>query len=263
MELQAFSIIQDRLEEELLKQGFSEPQPLEEEGCKAVMFATDAVAYGLVFDNAKQRFELRSTSLNGEGKPGDWRSLSQWLYDSGEGDRAAADSIANDFVDIVQGPKRMAAVQTAKKSRKKGEESNVDAQFFFNRLVGVFPELKEAMNAERIIFGKLRFATMTRAVIVPKCEGLSKTGGESFEKLCTLFNDMYKDGDIEVRGIIIHGIFNALSEEAMAAVIPQFSEELAKVYKCSKKLKEKNIKPEKPKKKNKIVAAALDNANKR
>ncbi|MEG1426831.1 MAG: hypothetical protein RSC76_03995, partial [Oscillospiraceae bacterium] len=83
-----------------------------------------------------------------------------------------------------------------------------------------------------------------------------------FTKLCNLFNDMYKDGDMDVRSLISYGLFNGLSDEAMATVSENFSEELQKLYKCSRKLKNKKIKPEKVKKKNKVIAAALNNANK-
>lgn len=263
MEQQAFQIIQDRLYEELEKQSFSAPVPYDDEKGRAVMFATDEVAYSLLYDKKRQRFELRSTTLSGEGKPGDWRSLALWLFDSEEGTKADAESIANDFLEIVQGPKRIAAIQGAKK-KKRGEENNIDPQFFFNRLVGVFPELKEDMNTERIVFGKVRFATMAREVIAPKCQALAKSNktGEGFTKLCTLFNDMYKDGDLDLRAVITHGIFNAMDDDAMAAVAENFSEELQKIYKCSRKLKNKKIKPEKVKKKNPVVAAALNNANK-
>lgn len=262
MEQQAFQIIQDRLYEELEQQAFAPAVPLADEEGKAVMFATDEVAYSLLYDNKRQRFEFRSATLDGDKKPGEWRRLALWLFDSEEGTKQDAESIANDFLEIVRGPKRIAAVQTAKK-KKKGEESNVDPQFFYNRLVNIFPELKDDMNTERIVFGKVRFATMARAVIAPKCEAFAKTGGEDVIKLTNLFNDMYKDGDIEVRSIISHGIFNALSDEAMGKISENFSEELHKIYKCSRRLKDKNIKPEKPKKQNKVVAAALDNANRR
>ena len=50
MDLKAFEWIQDGLYEELAKQGFSEPQPLEDPAGKLVMFTAADVAYGLVYD---------------------------------------------------------------------------------------------------------------------------------------------------------------------------------------------------------------------
>ncbi|MEG1427190.1 MAG: hypothetical protein RSC76_05830, partial [Oscillospiraceae bacterium] len=95
---------------------------------RAVLFSTDEVAYSIVYDKKRQRFELRSASFAADGKLSDWKSLALWLFDSEEGTRADAESIANDFLEVVQGPKRIAAVQTAKR-KKKGEETNVDPQF--------------------------------------------------------------------------------------------------------------------------------------
>ena len=103
LDLKAFEWIQNGLYEELSKQGFSEPQPLEDPAGKLVMYTAADVAYGLLYDVKKQRFELRSTTLK-DGEPGTWRSLSLWLFDENEGTRADAESILNDFIEVVQGP---------------------------------------------------------------------------------------------------------------------------------------------------------------
>ncbi|MEE0731888.1 MAG: hypothetical protein UCJ19_15195, partial [Oscillospiraceae bacterium] len=108
MDFKAFDLIRDGLNEELTLQGFQAPIPLEEEEGRAEMFATDEVAYSLFYDRKRQRFELRSTTLTAEGNPGDWRSLSLWLFDEKDGTRADAESILNDFLDVVRGPKRVA-----------------------------------------------------------------------------------------------------------------------------------------------------------
>lgn len=218
----------------------------------------------MLYNVKRKCFELRTGAADEDGNVEDCRNLSTWLYEFGTSSDADVQSIANDFTDVVKGPKMSADIKSITKptKKKKNEDGNIDTLFFFNRLVNVFPELKDTMNQERIVFGKVRFATVSKEVIAPKCDALAKQGGESFDKLCTVFNDMYEDGDIEVRGTILHGIFNNLSGEAMEKISEKFSDELKKLYKHSKKLKNKNIKPNKEKKRSQVVAAALENANK-
>ena len=94
-----------------------------------------------------------------DGEPGTWRSLSLWLYDEREGTRADMESILNDFVEVVQGPKRVAVVQ--QKRRGKDGERTVDPLFFMNRLVNIFPELKDELNQEKIAYGQVRYVTLS------------------------------------------------------------------------------------------------------
>lgn len=264
LDFQAFLTIQDRLYEELSKQGFSEAKPYDDEKGKAVMFTTDEVAYSICYVKDKKSFVLQSTTIDGEGKPATWRQLSLWLFDETTGTKADAESIANDFVEVVQGPKRIAAVQTAKKKKKGDDERNIDPLFFFNRLVGVFPEFKDTMNEERIVFGQIRYATVAKNVLAPKVEELAKNepDSEAFNKFKSLISDMYKDGDSDLRSIVTAGILNNVNDQtAIDRIAEGFGEELAKTYKCSRKLRGKNIKPEKVKKTKKVVAAALENGN--
>ena len=173
MEFNAFHLIGGGPGQELEKQGFSAPQPLEDPAGQAAIFATDEVAYSLLYDRQHQRFQLRSTTLTADKKPGDWRSLSLWMFDEKEGTRADAESILNDFLEVVQGPKRVALVQQQKKQRGKGDERNVDPLFFLNRLVNIFPELKGELNEEKIVYGQVRFVTFVKEKVVPKCQDLA------------------------------------------------------------------------------------------
>ena len=142
MDFNPFDLIQNALAQELSQQGFRDPEPLEDPAGRAVLFATDEVAYSVLYDSKKQSFILRSTTLDEKGAPSEWRQLSTWLFDLRSGERSDAESIVNDFTDVVRGPKRVAMVQQRKKTAK-GEDRNVDPLFFINRLVGLFPELKE------------------------------------------------------------------------------------------------------------------------
>lgn len=254
MSFVAFDVILDALMEELRNQGFGEPQPIDEDGGRFEMMVAEDVAYGVKYNKKRQQFELRSTTLDDKKKPTSWRNLSVWLYDEAEGTRGDAESIAEDFLEVVRGPKRVAVVQ--KKKKNKDEDRNVDPQFFFNRLVNVFPELREAINEEKITYGQIRPAYFAKAKVVPLCEDLlTKYKGSSVvEKLANIFSDTYENGDLDARSVVSVIILNNISEAAFEAVKEHLSDELKLDTNYTRKLIGKNIKPEKPKKQKKVVS---------
>ncbi len=262
MEQKAFELIQEKLQAALNEQGFGEAVALETDNGRGVMFTTGEVAYGLFYETKQRRFVLRSATMKSPKEPGDWRQLSMWLFDEGENTMQDAESIANDFLELVQGSKRRELVQTAKKRRKKDEENNADPQFFLNRLVPVFPELRDEMNEERIVYGQVRTALFAAEKVAPKCENLAKNykDSEPMKRMCTIFCDMYAAGDMDTRAVIQFGVLNNIKDEAaIRNIIANFTDgcDLQKVYKHSRKLIGKNIKPEKVKKKGKKVEARL------
>lgn len=258
MAFDAFSLIQNGLSAELSKQGFGEAAPFDYAEGEAVTFSTPEVAYCLRYNRKSQRFELCSTSMNDDGEPGDWRSLSMWLFDENTGEHDDAESILNDFLEVVRGPKRVAVVQQ-KRKRGKDDERVVDPLFFMNRLVGVFPELKDELNEEKIIYGQVRFVTFTKQKVAPRCEQLlsASPDGEAAKKLYALLDDMYQNGDLDLRSIITVALLNTMSDEAFASLYERVGEGLQKDLKFTRKLKGKKIKPEKPKKQGKKVEARL------
>lgn len=263
LEQKAFELIQKKLQEALAEQGFGEAVALEAENSKAVMFTTGEVAYGLFYELKQKRFVLRSTTMKTPKEPGEWRQLSVWLFDETENDMSDAESIANDFLEIVQGSKRRELVKTAKKRRKKDEENNADPQFFLNRLVPIFPELRDEMNEERIVYGQVRTAIFAKEKAAPKCEKLAKDypDSEPFKRLCTVLCDMYGAGDMDTRSVIMYGVLNNIRDEtAIGNITANFADgcDLQKVYKHARRLIGKKIKPEKKKKKETKVEARLE-----
>ena len=246
MDFNAFELIQTALTAELAKQGFDDPAPLEDPDGRAVMFVAEDVAYSLLYAAKRQSFVLRSTSFNAEGKPQQWRELS-------------AESIINDFLEVVRGPKRVAIVQQRKKTAK-GENRVVDPMFFVNRLASLFPEIKDALNEEKIVYGQVRYITFLKAHVLPLAEDLLKKypDSEPAGKLCELLDDMYKNGDMDLRSIVTYEFLNGLSQESWQVVQGKLEGDLKKVGGFSRKLIGKNIKPEKKKKqKGKKVEARL------
>lgn len=262
MEQKAFELIQNKLQEALAEQGFGEAVELTTEDGRAVMFSTGEVAYGLFYEAAKKRFVLRSTTMISKNEPGQWRVISTWLFDS-ENTMADAEDIANDFLEITQSSQRVEMVQTAKKHRKKDEENYVEPQFFFNRLVPVFPELRDEMNEERIVYGQVRPTVFAEQKVAPKCEKLAKEykDSELFTRMVGILCDIYGAGDKDTRAVIQFGVLNNIKDaEAIKNIMDSFTEgcDLAKVYKHSRKLIGKKIKPEKKKKEQKVDARLSD-----
>ena len=195
----------------------------------------------MLFDTQKKRFELRSGTADEEGAVSSWRSLSVWLYDPEENDMATAADIAADFANTIQGPKRVAALQTAKKRRRKDEENNPDPVFFFNRLVNLEPSLKGKMLEERVKYGDIRNVAFAREEVVPVVQGLLASGTpEQVEKLAGIFNELYENGDMDVRSILTIILLNSLEPAAVQEKLaPHFTEDMAKGYKAGLKMKGK------------------------
>ena len=254
MEQQAFDLIVEKVGAALAAQGFEkQTEDVQEENGRAVLFLNESFAYSVLYDTAKKRFELRSTTVTEDGPSTNWKSLSVWLFDPDTDKMTEAESISNDFVETIEGPKRIAIVQQqAKKKSKKGDDGNIDPQFFFNRMAGIFPELKEEMALERQTYGQLRNVTFAKTCVVPKVEAMASqyNGTDTFKKMCDLFNDLYMTGDMDVRSIITIVIFNGIQNEtAMSNIEAMFSDDLKKCYAACKKMKGKVVKPEKKKKK--------------
>lgn len=260
LDFKAFDLIIEKLTPALLAQEFEAPKPYEVENGKAMVFLSGNLAYGVFYDVKTKRFDLKSTTME-EGKEPKWRSLSTFMFDPEEDVTSDAESIANDFLETVEGPKRIEMVRQNKKRAKK-EDGTLDAdpQFLFNRLMGVFPELREEMAEERIHYGRIRFFTFAKEKIAPKVENLAANypGSEPFEKMCSILNDMYANADMDARSIITIAILNEVNDTALANIKEKLSEDLAKIYKYSRGFRGKKVKPEKKKKAKKVVARSLN-----
>lgn len=259
MEQKAFDLISEKVGAALSELGFATNGVKDDKDGSYALFTNENTAYGVLYNQSKKRFELRTCDAENEEPVGKWKSISIWLYDPEDSDSSDADSIANDFVETVQGPKRIAEIKT-KKKRRKDEENNPDTIFFFNRFVGVFPELRDELNQERTRYGKVRSVTFTRSSLLPRIEKLCSQAGrqDEIKRCCDLLNDLYAVGDMDVRSIITIVILNGVDASTLENMKLFFSDDLKKSHNAAVKLKGKKIKPEKKKKPKKFVA---DNLN--
>ena len=253
MEQKAFELIIEKIAGPLSEQGFTRQGGfISEEKGTSVLFTGENAAYSVFYDTAKKRFDLRTCSMTDDGPDNKWKSLSTWMFDPETDPVSEAETIANDFMDTIEGTKRIAVVQQERKKKKKEEDSTSDPVFFFNRMVGVFPELKAEMNQERIVYGKIRPVTFAREHLIPKMEALAigYPNSDTFDKMCDLLNDMYQVGDMDVRSMITMVILNGIDDlDALRSMEEKFSDDLRKSYQCAKKYKGKKVRPEKKKKK--------------
>lgn len=262
MDQKAFDLIAGKVGEVLAGQGFSSlGTESEGTGC-AALFAGDNAAYSVFYDEAKKRFELRTCDAEDKKPDGKWKSISVWLYDPAGDGLSEAEGILNDFVETIQGPKRIAEVRT-KKKRKKDDENNPNPVFLFNRFVGVFPELRDELSQEKAQYDDVRSVTFARASLLPKIEalGVKASGEDQKKRCCDLLNDMYATGDMDVRSIITIVLLNGLSDAALDSLKPFFSDDLKKSHAAARKLRGKTIRPEKKKKPKKFVADNLNTLN--
>lgn len=259
MDQKAFELVAGKTGEVLDARGYrctGKPRQ-EEEGLSSV-YVGDANAYEILYRDSQKRFELRSAGVADGVPDGKWKTLSMWLYDPETDTPAQVQSIAEDFLETIQGP-RQAAVIRSQKKKKKDEDTN-DPLFFYNRFVGVFPELKAEIADEKAAYGGIRAVAFGREHLLPRLEALCASGTDSdaVSRACSLLSDLYVSGDMNVRSVITIVLLNGLSDTAIANLKPGFGEELAKGYKSGAKMRGKRVKPEKQKKSEKIMARTLN-----
>ena len=264
MEQKAFEQIAARLQAELEKQGFTRDEDSTPAKGSVVFLGSD-MAYGVFYEKESRRFSLRYCDVE-EGVPSaEWRSRSVLLFDpeNEEDAHRMAESIAADFVDeVTEKDNTAAAVKALAKTRhKKTEDSKTDALFFYNRLVNLFPELREEITVERITYGEIRTAAFAREKVLPRTHALLQKAAApdtSLKKLAEIYSELYMNGDADVRAVITWVLLNSLSDEELARLTPYFSADMTAGCKAARHIRGKKLKPEKPHKMRHIVAENLD-----
>ncbi len=253
MNQQAFDRIVSKLNGALEKQGYEKQKGIvEDEQGKSVWFLGETNAYRVGYNEAEKRFELSSTEMTDEGPDDEgWRSVSNWMFDGETDGLKEADSIANDFVDTVGGVSRQQALRLAKRKagKDKDKEHNPGPVFFFKRLVPVFPELKEEINEELVAYASFRAVTFAREKVLPKVQAQAKKkGADATKKLATILEEMYKNGDLDVRSIITIVLLNGIeSDEERENLLEHMSDSFRKYYRRALPYRHKKVRPEREK----------------
>lgn len=260
MEQKAFELIVKKTGEALEARGFAKDgEETQKDGARQVVFQSESLAYTITFTRAKKCFELAVCGVEEGKRSEEWKTISNWLFDPNESELSDAESIANDFLETVEGPAR--TIQPSRKKRSKEEESTADPLFFFNRLAGVFPELKEAIVQERTVYGRIRTITFANEKVMPYVKQVASASGNQGQrqKMCEIFNNLYASGDLDVRSTITIVLLNSVDDhDAQENLVPLFTDDLKKGYKAGVRMRGKKIKPEKKKKQSKFTADTLN-----
>lgn len=260
MEQKAFDLIAEKIRSVLLDQGFERKEDVQEEQGKAAVYLSEGAAYSVLYEEQSKLFHLRTCGVADGAPDKQWKTLSTWAFDPQTDTAAYAGSIAEDFAETLGGSDRKEMMRLQKKRKKKDDDDTTDPQFLFNRLVSIFPELRGELAQERGTYGTVRGVTFAREHVVGRVEQLAKTnpGSEAFKRLCNVLNDMYANGDMDVRSIITIVLLNGIGDaQALENLSRNFSEDLARVYNKAKNLKGKKIRPEKKKKRPKYTDEML------
>jgi len=268
LEQKAFKQVVTRLRAVLEKQGFPLNQDSvcqNSEGMHAFFIGRE-MAYGVFYEAEKKRFILRYCSVENGQPEGKWRNRSALLFDPENEEDASrqTDSIIADFTDeVTEKDNKEAVVQRVTKHRRhRGEESKTDALFFYNRLVNVFPELREEIIQERVTYGQIRTATFAREKVLPKMHTLLQGDAQKqqLKKLAEIYSELYANGDTDVHAVITFVLLNSLSDAEVEKLEPYFTPEMKIGCQFARKMRGKKLKPEKPKKqsKNRVVATLND-----
>lgn len=204
--------------------------------------------------------QVRLNLLDGDKKI--IKNISSWLLDSETVSKKDLEFISEDFVSTMVGKDKAKSLK-AKKKQKNSDESKITGLFFANRMVNIFPELKEEIQNEKENYEEFRSATFAKEHILPKVCELLKSEGEKqrVNKFAKLISDLYKNGTLDARAIITIVILNNIEDEKSAELLKSsLSEELLKAWNAALKYKGKTVKPEKPKKKS-FLSKALEAQN--
>ena len=254
----AFDIITGKFEKTVSEKGYVRETVAESENEKTALFVGDA-AYSIVYTYSDKRMMLRSCGVS-DGEPdNNWKIIATWLFDPESDGAREAESIGDDFSETVKVPKQMAAAQKQKK-KKKDNEGNVDPLFLANRMVAYLPELNDDIAYEMAHYEEFRGITFAEEKIDPDFKEMVKSSGDGkLEKLSEVLANLYNAGDLDTKGIITYDMLNSIdSDDKFMKLISAFPDSDKKIAKAARKLIGKKLKPEKPKKKSKFIAADLN-----
>ena len=255
----AFEIITGKAEKVLTAKGYRKETVADSEDELTALYIGD-LAYSIVYTFSNKRIVLRSCQLEDDAPDNDWKTLATWLFDAESDGTKEAESIGNDFAETIRGPKQASAMQKQKK-RKKDGENNVDPLFLANRMVTYFPALKDEIAYEKAHYESFRGISFAEEKIAPRFSEMIKDANEKkIEKISQGLAALYTSGDLDTKGIITYILLNSVeSDEKFAQLIEAFSDNDKKITKAARKLRGKNIKPEKPKKPKKFISDTLGN----
>ncbi len=171
------------------------------------VFENETKQIKVVYDEAKQVYRLLSSDIT-DGKGGEERELSAYLFDDSQTKRDAA-SVGIDFADSL---KKEFGI---KRSRVSGNANEIDlptasknaqmtVEGFTAKLLAVYPEFKETYKESVAKNGMYLYLEFFRETLTPKISSVLIGGTDKqIKKIVDLLNGCYIDGDKETGTLII------------------------------------------------------------
>lgn len=252
----AFQIITKKVEDVLVPKGYTKQDVAQSDNEITALYTGDN-AYSVVYYTEKMRVVLRTCGMNEDEPDNAWKTIATWLFDPDADSDREAENIGEDFAETIRGPKQTAVRQKQKKNRKDGE-NNSDPLFFANRMASYFPELRDDIAFEKAHYTSFRGVTFAEEYIKPKfVDYVHHSGKKAAEKFASNIEALYNTGDLDVKGIITYVLLNALEDDQYNEFTAGFEKDVKKIADAARKLRGKNIKPEKPKKPKQYIADNL------
>lgn len=256
LEQKALELITNSIAEVLSGQNFSLWQSGNVEASKPSILVGEVCAYAVVYDKKQLRFELRQAPVE-EGQPSDeWKTLSVWLFDSSSDTLKDAESIANDFADTLNTTAKKRQSQLKARKKEKQEEKSIDSIFYINRFITLFPDLKYGVQAHKNQYGDVLPVAFFTTFVLPEVDAALQDPSQKQKagRLVELFEQGFKTGDLDVKSIVMMVLLNGLSPAAAETVEKLAGDALLAAWKHSRKFHNKNVKPEKVSKLQKLSA---------
>lgn len=219
-----------------------------------ISISRDSVNYSVKYDEDRKVIVLENVDSENSSE------LASWLLDDLKFTQKDVALISKDFIETMAG-KDKKNIKQSKKKNKSSDESNITGLFFANRMVNIFPELKEEIQNEKAEYAEFRSANFAVEHILPKVQKLSENLSDKskLSKFGKLLSDLYKNGTLDTRSIITMGILNSIKgENAVKNLKSVFSEEMNKAWDAALKYKNKKVAPEKQKTKKSFLSRALE-----
>lgn len=255
-----FSIVQQGVYDILATRGF-ELKSAEENGDSAnAVYANADMSYKLEYISEEKKFKLyRGTATDGVPND-DFQSVSVCLFEPSEGNEAdEAELIVCDFkesLEIKNPPKR--SIQSRAAAQKEKESDETGAVFFVNRFPSIMPETKDPLIAHKQHYGELlpnNFCDQCVSKAIYKLVDENKDK-QKMKKVFDFLSQMYKDGDLDVKAIIVQTLLAKFEKEIHVQIVESYlSEELLKAWRAGKKYYGKELPPEKMTATQKLLAA--------
>lgn len=212
---------------------------------KDALFYGEKAVYKVELCSEENKICLKQ-SENNDNNLYDFDGISSWLFDEQGMSSKDIKMICDDFIETIcdfENPGKDTSL-----SYKKQKKKNSDGLFFANRLVNIFPELKEDIFIEKECYSEFRGTIFVEKNILPLILDLLDNGKDlkKIQKLFKILSDLYNSASINIRSLITMGIMNNITDTKSVELAQKYiNDDLKKAWDVSIKFKHKKIRPSK------------------